>query len=144
MPVARALRLCPDAVLLPPGHELYREYSRQVMAILRQATPLVEQISIDEAFLDLTEKVPVWEDGVEIARRIQAQVKQEVKLTASLGVATNKLVAKVASDQEKPSGLTVVPPGEEAAFLAPLSVRVLWGVGPVTASQLSETSLLFI
>jgi DNA polymerase-4 len=138
MPVARALRLCPDAVLLPPRHERYRGYSRQVMAILHQASPLVEQISIDEAFLDLTQQVMAWEEGVELARGIQRRVKEQVGLSASLGMATNKLVAKVASDQDKPGGLTVVRPGEEATFLAPLSVRVLWGVGPVTARRLAE------
>ncbi len=138
MPMARALRLCPEAVVLPPRHSLYAEYSRRVMAILRAATPLVEQVSIDEAFLDLTARVAVWDEAVDIARQLQAQVRDEVKLSASLGVASNKLVAKVASDQRKPGGLTVVRPGEEAAFLAPLPVRVLWGVGPVTAARLAE------
>jgi len=138
MPMYRALQLCPQAIVLPPRHRLYREYSRRVMAILRHTSPLVEQMSIDEAFLDLTEEVAIWDDTIELARHLQNRVRQEVGLGASLGVATNKLVAKVASDRDKPGGLTVVRPGEEASFLAPLPVKVLWGVGPVTAERLAE------
>jgi len=137
MPMARALALCPQAIVVPPQHQLYREYSHRVMDILHQASPLVEQISIDEAYLDLTDQVKAWEEAVEIAGQLQRRVREEVGLSASLGVATNKLVAKVASDRDKPGGLTVVRPGEEAAFLAPLPVRVLWGVGPVTAERLA-------
>jgi DNA polymerase-4 len=138
MPMARALALCPDAIILPARHSLYRTYSRQVMALLHQVSPLVEQMSIDEAYLDLTDLVDTWEEAVEVAARLQRRIKEEIGLSASLGVATNKLVAKVASDRDKPGGLTVVRPGEEAAFLAPLPVRVLWGVGPVTAAKLAE------
>jgi DNA polymerase-4 len=138
MPMARALRLCPQVIILSPRHDVYRTYSRQVMAILHEASPLVEQMSVDEAYLDLTDQVDEWEEAVGIARRLQARVRDEVGLSSSLGVATNKLVAKVASDHDKPGGLTVVWPGEEAAFLAPLPVRVLWGVGPVTAQKLAE------
>jgi len=137
MPMARALALCPQAIVVPTRHRVYREYSRRVMDILHQTSPLVEQMSIDEAYLDLTDQVATWEEAVEIAGRLQRRVKEEVGLSASLGVATNKLVAKVASDRDKPGGLTVVWQGEEAAFLAPLPVRVLWGVGPVTAERLA-------
>jgi DNA polymerase-4 len=137
MPTYRALQLCPQAIVLPPRHRLYRDYSRRVMAILREATSLLEQVSIDEAYLDLTEQVAVWDEAIPLARQLQRDVRQETGLSASLGVATNKLVAKVASDQNKPGGQTVVRPGEEAAFLAPLPVRVLWGIGPVTASKLA-------
>jgi DNA polymerase-4 len=137
MPMARALALCPQAIVVPTRHRLYREYSHRVMDILHQISSLVEQMSIDEAYLDLTDQVTGWEEAVEIAGRLQRRVKEEVGLSASLGVATNKLVAKVASDRDKPGGLTVVRPGEEAAFLAPLPVRVLWGVGPVTAERLA-------
>ncbi len=137
MPMAQALKLCPEAVVLPARHSLYRQYSRRIMALLYELTPLVEQISIDEAFLELTEQVAAWEDAVEIALRLQAQVRDEIGLSASLGVATNKQVAKVASDFDKPGGLTVVRPGEEATFLAPLPARALWGVGPVTAERLA-------
>jgi len=141
MPMYQALKLCPVAVVLRPRHDRYREYSRRVMAILHQTSPLVEQMSVDEAYLDLTDQVLAWDEGVELARRLQGRVRDEVGLSASLGVATNKLVAKVASDRDKPGGLTVVRPGEEAAFLAPLPVRVLWGVGPVTAGKLAEAGV---
>ncbi len=137
MPTFKALELCPEAVVLPARHGLYRDYSRQVMAILSETSPLVEPTSIDEAYLDLSDQVAAWEDAVEVARRLQARVRDEVGLSASLGVAANKLVAKVASDRDKPGGLTVVRPGEEAGFLAPLPVRVLWGIGPVTAQKLA-------
>jgi DNA polymerase IV len=138
MPTYRALALCPEAVVRPARHGVYGGYSRRVMAILEEAAPLVEQMSIDEACFELTGHVDDWQAGVEIARLVQRRVRDEVGLSASLGVATNKLVAKVASDRDKPGGLTVVRPGEEAAFLAPLPVRVLWGVGPVTAQRLAE------
>jgi DNA polymerase-4 len=137
MPTARALSLCPEAIVVPARHGVYRGYSRQVMAILHEVSALVEQMSIDEAYLDLTDQVAAWDDAVKVARGIQNRVQDEVGLSASLGVATNKLVAKVASDHDKPGGLTVVRPGEEATFLAPLPVRVLWGIGPVTADKLA-------
>lgn len=138
MPMGRALDLCPDLVIVPPHYAMYTRYSRQVMALVREAAPLVEQVSIDEAYLDLTALISDWEEAVERARDLQARVQSELDLSASLGVATSKLVAKVASDRDKPGGLTVVRPGEEAAFLAPLPVRVLWGVGPVTAARLRD------
>lgn len=144
MPMARALGLCPEAIVLPARHSLYRDYSRRVMAILGETSPLVEQVSIDEAYLDLTDQVETWESAVEIARELQRRIKDEVGLSASLGVASNKLVAKVASDQDKPNGLTVVRPGQEACFLAPLPVRVLWGVGPVTAQKLAEIDVVTV
>jgi DNA polymerase-4 len=144
MPMSRALVLCPEVVIVPPDHQRYRQVSRQVMAILHKASPLVEQVSVDEAFIDLTEQVSTWDGAIEIARQLQHQVREEVKLSASLGVATNKLVAKVASDRDKPGGLTIVPPGKEAAFLAPLPVRALWGVGPVTAEKLTKIGVITI
>jgi len=141
MPMVRALALCPEAIVVRPRHGVYGGYSLRVMDILRRVTPLVEQMSIDEAYLDVTDQTSPWETAVELARQLQQQVQVEVRLSASLGVATNKLVAKVASDRDKPGGLTVVPPGQEAAFLAPLPVRVLQGVGPVTAHKLGEMGL---
>lgn len=137
MPMAQAMRLCPEAVIVPVRHGLYRQYSRRVMAMIHALTPLVEQISIDEAFFDLTGEIARWEDAATVAEALQARVASEIGLSASLGVATNKQVAKVASDFRKPGGLTVVRPGEEAAFLAPLPARALWGVGPVTAERLA-------
>jgi DNA polymerase-4 len=141
MPMSQALRLCPDAIVLPPDHGEYRKRSRQVIEILRQVSPLVEQVSIDEAFVDLTAVIQRWEEAIERAAQIQQEVSQQVGLSASLGVATNKLVAKIASDRKKPAGLTAVLPGEEASFLALLPVRVLWGIGPVTAQKLAEMGI---
>lgn len=144
MPTARALALCPSVIVVRPRHRLYSEYSRRVMEILRLASPLIEQLSIDEAFLDLGSQVGQWDDSVDLARQLQMDVLNSVGLSSSLGVATNKLVAKVASDRDKPGGLTVVRPGDEAAFLAPLSVRVLWGIGAVTARKLAEMQITMV
>ncbi len=138
MPTSRALALCPEAIVVPPRHRLYADYSRRVMELLHQVSPLVEPASIDEAYLDLTDQIADWEQAVDLARQVQHRVRDEIGLSSSLGVATNKLVAKIAADQHKPGGLTVVRPGQEAAFLAPLPVQVLWGVGPVTARKLAD------
>ena len=138
MPMAQALKLCPEAIVLAARHGLYQQYSKRVMAIVHELTPLVEQISIDEAFLDMSDQVSDWSEAVELAGHLQTRVREEVGLSASLGVAANKQVAKVASDLHKPGGLTIVPPGTEAEFLAPLPARALWGVGPVTAVRLAE------
>jgi DNA polymerase-4 len=138
MPTARALALCPHAIVLPARHRLYSAYSRRVMTILRDSAPLVEQMSVDEAFLDVTDRVSSWNEAPDLARQLQQRVLEDVGLSASLGIAANKLVAKIASDRDKPGGLTVVQPGEEAAFLKPLPVRVLWGVGPVAERKLAE------
>jgi len=137
MPTFRALKLCPQAIVVPVRHRLYSQYSQQVMDVLRDMTPKVEQMSIDEAFMDLSDHIDAWQEAVDLARSLQERVLSDVGLSASLGVATNKLVAKVASDHDKPGGITVVLPGQEAEFLAPLPVRALWGVGPVTAERLA-------
>ena len=137
MPTAQALRRCPQAVVVPPRHALYKEYSQRVMAIFRRFSPVMEQISIDEAFLDMTGRIPGRISPEGVARRLQQQVETELGLSASVGIAANKLVAKIASDFEKPHGITYVPPGTEAAFLFPLPVRKLWGVGPKTAAELA-------
>jgi DNA polymerase-4 len=141
MPTSRALRLCPQAVVLPPRHGVYSEYSEKVMALLDQISPLVEQLSIDEAFLDVTGDP---QPAGQIAARLQGRIRDELGLPSSLGVASNKLVAKIANNVGKssargdgpPYGLLVVPPGEEAAFLAPLPIEMLSGVGPKTAERL--------
>ena len=138
MSLREAYRRCPDAVFLPVDGRRYQAASRDVMAILRRFTPLVEPISIDEAFLDVTGSAALFGDGPTIARRIKDEVRDEVRLTASVGVATSKLVAKVASDLRKPDGLVVVPAGDEAAFLAPLPISRLWGVGEKTAAALAD------
>jgi DNA polymerase-4 len=138
MPIRTARRLCPDCVFVPVDGRTYQRVSREVMAILRRFTPLVQPVSIDEAFLDVTASRALFGDGGAIARRIKDTIRGELQLTASVGVAATKLVAKIASDLRKPDGLVVVPPGGEAAFLAPLPISRLWGVGPQTAAALRD------
>ena len=136
MPTRTALSLCPDGIFLPVDGAKYQRVSREVMAVLRRFTPAVEQVSIDEAFLDVSGSEALFGSAPAIARRIKAEVVAATQLTVSVGVATTKLVAKVGSDLRKPDGLVVVQPGEEAAFLAPLEIRRLWGIGPKTADRL--------
>jgi DNA polymerase IV len=138
MPLRTAGRKCPHGVFLPGRPERYRDLSRQVMAIFASYTPLVEPISLDEAFLDVTASRAALGDGPTIGRRIKERVLDEVGLVVSVGVATNKLCAKVASDLRKPDALVIVPPGGEAAFLAPLPIRRLWGVGPQAQKALAD------
>ncbi|HEY84744.1 MAG TPA: DNA polymerase IV [Chloroflexi bacterium] len=144
MTTAQALRRCPKAIIIPPQHNLYRKYSEQVMAILRQASPVLEQLSIDEAFLDMSARIPDAFTPLEYARQLQKRIKTELQLSASIGIAGNKLVAKIASDFDKPGGLTTVPPGAEAAFLSLLPIRELWGVGPKTAEGLAQLGVVTI
>jgi DNA polymerase-4 len=129
MPVRQALQRCPHAICVRPRFERYQAVSRQVFEVFRQYTPLVEGLSLDEAFLDVTASRRLHGDGETIARAIKARVREVTGLTISIGVASNKLVAKIASDLHKPDGLTVVRPGEEAATLAPLPVQRLPGLG---------------
>jgi DNA polymerase-4 len=138
MPLRTAGRRCPQGVFLPGRPSRYRELSEQVMAIFASYTPLVEPISLDEAFLDVSASTAAFGDGETIGRRIKERVLTEVGLVVSVGVATNKLCAKVASDLRKPDALVVVAPGTEAAFLAPLPIRRLWGVGPQAQAALAE------
>jgi DNA polymerase-4 len=137
MPIGRAYRLCPAAVFLPVDMETYARESERIMAILADFTPLVEPLSLDEAFLDVTGSEALHGSGLDIARRIKARIRDEVGLTASAGVAPNKFVAKIASDLEKPDGLVVVDAGQEAAFLRDLPLRRLWGVGPAAERELA-------
>lgn len=135
-PMSIALRRCPHAVVVKPKGGRYSEVSKQVFTIFETATPRIQPLSIDEAFLDVTGSTKRFEDGIEIARTLKKRIKDETKLCASIGVAPNKLVAKIASDMDKPDGLTVVAPGEVEARLGPLPVERLWGVGPKTAQNL--------
>ncbi len=144
MPLRTAARLCPTGAFLAGRPERYRELSDQVMLIFASYTPLVEPISLDEAFLDVTDSAAVFGDGESIARRLKERVVSELGLIVSVGVATNKLCAKVASDLRKPDALVVVPPGDEAAFLAPLPVSRLWGVGPRSREALREIGVTTI
>jgi DNA polymerase-4 len=141
MPMSRALRQCPRAVRVSPRFDRYGEVSRRVMAIFRDVTPLVEPLSLDEAFLDASQQVTDPDGAEALAREIRRRVKEDTGLTVSIGVGTNKTVAKIASEMEKPDGLVVVPPGEERSFLAPLPVRSLWGVGPKAEEALAEMGI---
>ncbi len=136
MPLRTAYQLCPQGVYLPVDGAKYQRVSHEVMAVLRRFTSEVEQVSIDEAFLDVAGSEALFGPAPEIARRIKEAVVEATGLTVSVGVATTRLVAKVASDLRKPDGLVVVQPGDEAAFLAPLEIRRLWGIGPKTAERL--------
>jgi nucleotidyltransferase/DNA polymerase involved in DNA repair len=144
MPISQAYRLCPHGVYLPPDMEKYARVSHDVMEILRRYTECVEPISIDEAFLDVTGSRRAFGDGERIARALKDAIRTETALTASVGVAPSKLVAKIASDLRKPDGLVVVPPGGEAALLAPLPVRRLWGVGPKMEEALARLGVATI
>jgi DNA polymerase IV len=130
MSCAEALRRCPHAVFLPPSKGRYSEYSRSVWAAVREVVPTVERTGLDEGYLDIGEVAGDFREARPLAEAVQAAVRGATNLSCSLGVATCKVVAKVASDRRKPGGLLIVPPGREAAFLAPFDVRLLPGVGP--------------
>jgi DNA polymerase-4 len=136
MPMARAVRACPELVIVRPNFAKYREVSQQVMAILRSVTPLVEPLSLDEAYLDVTENALHQPLAMEVAKHLKSRIFVETALTASAGVAPNKFLAKIASGWSKPNGLTVIAPERVEAFLQKLPVEALWGVGPVTAKKL--------
>ena len=138
LPLRTARRLCPNGVFITGNHHLYQEYSRRLMTMLEDYSPLVEQMSLDEAYVDLTGTEQLFGSPVRTARLIQRRVQDELNLSISVGLATNKLVAKVASDHQKPAGFTVVFPGKEAEFLAPLPVERLPGVGPALLQQLRD------
>lgn len=140
MPSAQAARLCPDAIWARGRFDRYRELSATIRSVLLSVTPLVQQVSIDEAYLDVTPTGHRPEDPVAIADDIRSRV-DALGLSCSIGVAASKTVAKIASDHDKPHGITVVRPGEEAAFLAPLPVRAIPGVGAATAARLREAGL---
>jgi DNA polymerase-4 len=135
MPMAEALRLCPSLVVVEPHMDKYAAVSAQVFDIFRRYTPLVQGLSLDEAFLDVTASQSLFGDGAAIARRIKDDVKNELRLTASAGVARCKFAAKIASDLEKPDGLVVMP-DDIASFLAPMPIEKMWGIGPKTAPRL--------
>ncbi len=141
MPMGRARRACPDAVFLAPRFDAYGDASRAVMAILRDVTPLVEPIALDEAFLDIAGARRLHGAGPEIAVALRHRITAETGLTASVGVATTKHIAKLASEQAKPDGIVVVEPGTELAFLHPLDVSRLWGVGPATRRRLEQLAV---
>ena len=141
MPMARAVRLCPSLLIVPPDFQRYREASRRVFSIFESVTPLVEPLSLDEAYLDVTENVWGEKLGLAVARRLKAEIREATGLTASAGVAPNKFLAKIASGWKKPDGLTVIAPERVELFLQKLPVDALWGVGPVTAKRLRERGI---
>jgi DNA polymerase-4 len=148
MPSRTAARLCPSGIFVRPRMDAYRAESRQIMAILHDAAPAVEKVSVDEAYIDLSERFAgaagqdeALHAAVPVARQLKERIFSERGLTASIGVASNKFLAKLGSDFKKPDGLTLIPDADKAAFLRPLPVRAIPGVGPVTARALEEKGL---
>src|SRR5437660_5858345 len=141
MSAAEAIRRCPHAVFVRPRHTLYREYSRHVWSTVRGIVPTIEQTGLDEGYLDLGEITSDFLAARVVAEAVQTAVRAATSLSCALGVAPCKVVCKVASDARKPGGLVVVPPGREAAFLAPLAVRRLPGVGPKAEERLRSAGI---
>lgn len=144
MPAATARRLCPHAVFLPARHAYYADVAQQIREIFHRYTPLVEPLSLDEAFLDVTDSRKLFGDATVIGRTIKREIAQELRLSASVGIAPNKFLAKVASDLEKPDGFVVVDPEDVHGFLDPLPVTRLWGVGKVSNKRLRELGVTSI
>lgn len=138
---AEALRRCPDVVFVRPRHALYRQYSQAVWSAIREVVPRVEQVGIDEGYLDLGTVVTTFTGARAVAEAVQTSVRAATSLSCSLGVSTSKVVCKVASNRRKPGGITVVPPGKEARFLAPFAVRALPGVGPKAELRLAAAGV---
>jgi len=141
MPMSQALRLCPEAVRLPVRMSLYSEVSEQIHAIFARYTPQIEPLSLDEAFLDVNASEKLFGSAGDIAQRIKQEIRRELSLVASVGIAPNKFLAKIASDLDKPDGLVEVMPGEIQAFLDPLPVSRLWGVGKVTGGEFERLGI---
>jgi nucleotidyltransferase/DNA polymerase involved in DNA repair len=144
MPISKAYRLCPHAIYVRGSYQRYGEASRQVMAILQDFTPVIEKLSIDEAFLDVTGSLHLFGRAEDVAHKIKSRIRRELQLTASVGIAPNKFLAKIASDLQKPDGLVVVKEGEEKSFLAPLPIGKLWGVGKKTEVLLKNMGITTI
>lgn len=141
MPMARAVQKCPDLVIVKPNGALYQRVSREIQAIFYRYTPIIEPLSLDEAFLDPSQSEKLHGDAVAIGRRIKAAIYTELQLVASVGVAPNKLIAKLASAHDKPDGFTVIRPEAVQAFLDPMPVRKIWGVGKQTAARLTARGI---
>ncbi len=136
MPISQAYRRCPHGIFVPGRHSRYAEVSRAMIEILKNFTPAIEKISIDEAFLDITHSLGLFADAASLGRQLKKRIVNELELTASIGIASNKFLAKIASDLDKPDGFVMVQPGEEETFLAPLDISRLWGVGKKTEQVL--------
>lgn len=141
MPMVRARRMCPELVVVPGRFDVYRDVSRAVMAVFRDFTPLVEPLSLDEAFLDVSGAVGLFGPPVEIAHQVRTRVREEVDLAVSIGVAPNKFLAKLCSGKAKPDGVLHLAPDQVTAFLRPLPVSDLWGAGPRTVERLDDFGL---
>ncbi|HEX2950858.1 MAG TPA: DNA polymerase IV [Armatimonadota bacterium] len=141
MPMSQALRRCPQAIVLPVHMGHYHEISQRIMALLATYTPLLEQVSVDEAYLDITQWLPAGVTHVEVARDIQQRIAREIGLSCSVGIASGKAIAKMASDLRKPNGFVIVPEGEEAQFLSTLPIGTLRGVGEATERKLRALSI---
>lgn len=141
MPVAQARKLCPQGIYLPSRHQLYQQVSGEIFSILDKYTPLVEKLSIDEAFLDIKGCERLYGNPVKIAKLIKADVKQQTELTISIGLSINKFLAKLASDYDKPDGLTIVSANRVKSFLADLDIKKIWGVGNAFAAQLAQLNI---
>jgi DNA polymerase-4 len=144
MPISRAVRLCPQGVFLPVDMPKYARISAEIMMILGDFSPLVEPVSVDEAFVDVTGTGSLFGPPDDVVRGIKRRIRAETGLTASAGLASNKFIAKIASDLRKPDGLVIVPPGREVEFLAPLPIERLWGVGAATARALAALGIATI
>ena len=142
MPMSEARRRCPHGVYLTPDHDRYAAVSSEIRAILNRYSPLIEPLSLDEAFLDVTGMEWLYDSPVTIGRCIKDDIRRELQLTASAGIAPNKFLAKLASDMKKPDGLVLIRPGEEASVLRDLPVSRIWGVGDVTAAALAKRGIL--
>ncbi len=141
MPISTAWKLCPDGVYLRPNFPLYAEASHKTMEIIRKYADKFQQLSIDEAFIDVTDKVNGFEDAVKLGEKLKREIMDKEKISSSVGIGSNKLIAKLASDYKKPYGLTVVKPEDVVKFLNPMTVRKLIGVGPKTEAALKEMGI---
>ncbi len=141
MPISRAYRLCPQGIFVPPNGKLYKRYSDQIFEILSGFTPLIQVVSVDEAFLDVTGVVHLYDSIEQLGKKIKDRIFSQTGLTASVGIAPSKSVAKIASDFKKPDGLTIIPPEHVQEFLDPLPVTRLWGVGKKTFQALSRLGI---
>ncbi len=144
MPISKAFKLCPQGIFLPGDMRKYADISEQIFQIFESVTPLVEGLSLDEAFLDVSESRLLFGDGPAVAAKIKQEIWKQLRLRVSVGVASNKSVAKIASDLKKPDALVIVEPGKEAEFLAPLPLKKLWGVGPKAEAELLALGLTSI
>ena len=141
MPMSIAVRKCPEVVVVSPRFSVYRGVSQQVIAVFREITPLVEPLSLDEAYLDVTDLIQGNVTPPQIAKKLKNKISSELGLTISIGVSTSKSVSKIASGINKPNGLTVVRPGYEISFLHPLPIEVVWGIGPKSSARLRDLSI---